>query len=96
MAELLDEMTITLRKPVTVGGETVFELALREPTVAELEQFTLQAAKAGEIKAISSLIASVSGVSIAAIQKIGVRDFKIAEKYLSDFFGDSPKTGETA
>lgn len=86
--EIPDELTITLRKPVTLGqgsdAETFTELALREPMVEETLAFNKDSAKdPGD--ALRKLIAKVSGVPIAVINRIGTRDFTTAANYLTSF-----------
>jgi len=100
--DIPDELVIVLRRPVELGGkgtappEVLVELNLREPTLIELEDLTKNSTKHGVIAAIKMLIATQTGASAAAVGRIGARDFKQAEKYLSSFFDDSPKTGETS
>ncbi|PXX49371.1 phage tail assembly protein [Aquitalea magnusonii] len=86
-AEVPDELTIELRKPVELAGETTYVLELREPTVDELDRFMKALDKHGPIEATKLLISAVSGVSVAVLGKVGARDFKTAESYLSNFFG---------
>ncbi|ANN70916.1 phage tail assembly protein [Bordetella bronchialis] len=88
--ELQDEMTLVLRKPVTLsdgkGGEsTVYEqLSLREPLVEEMLVFSQKAAKdPGD--AVRHLIAKISGVPLAVINKMRARDFTEASNYLMAF-----------
>ncbi|WP_238911934.1 phage tail assembly protein [Achromobacter xylosoxidans] len=96
--EIPDELTITLRKPVTLGqgsdAETFTELALREPIVEEVLAFNKDSAKdAGD--ALRKLIAKVSGAPIAVINRIGARDFTTAANYLTSFMaGDEDEASE--
>lgn len=88
--EIPDELTITLRKTVTLGqgsdAETFTELALREPIVEEVLAFNKESGKdAGD--ALRKLIAKVSGTPIAVISRIGARDFTTAANYLTSFMG---------
>lgn len=93
--EISDELTITLRKPVTLGqgsdAETFTELPLREPIVEEVLSFNRESGKdAGD--ALRKLIAKVSGTPIAVINRIGARDFTTAANYLTSFMaGDDDK-----
>lgn len=89
-----DTLCLSLRSSVAVGGETVTELNLREPTARELADFTKALEREGPVGATILLIASVSGQPKAVIDKIGARDFKKAEAFVSRFFEDSPETGE--
>ncbi|CAB3627356.1 Uncharacterised protein [Achromobacter sp. 2789STDY5608633] len=86
--EIPDELTIALRKPVTLGqggdAETFTELVLREPIVEEVLSFNKDSSKdAGD--ALRKLIGKVSGVPIAVINRIGARDFTTAANYLTSF-----------
>lgn len=80
-AELLDELVIPLRKPVTHAGETYTDLALREPTGGDLKA----AEKFTGFESDIVLIAMVSGVPKPAVEKIGARDLKKAQEYLAGF-----------
>lgn len=96
--EIPDELTITLRKPVTLGqgsdAETFTELPLREPVVEEVLTFNKESGKdAGD--ALRKLIAKVSGTPIAVINRIGARDFTTAANYLTSFMGgDEDEAGD--
>lgn len=92
--ELPDTMCLTLRAPVDAGSVKVTELNLREPTARELADFTKALEREGAVGATILLIASVSGEPKAVVDKIGARDFKRAEAFVSRFFEDSPETGE--
>ena len=83
--EAPDELTITLRKPVKLGDETITELNLREPTMGEVEKFVKSTDRHDNLTAMNLFIASISGVNKAAIDMIGARDGKAAREYLSAF-----------
>lgn len=82
MADIPDELTVTLRKPVTVGDITISELKLREPTVGELEKAT---AKGTDLHQAKMLVSIVAGMAPEFIDRIGARDFKLAADYLANF-----------
>ncbi|MDX3878123.1 MAG: phage tail assembly protein [Achromobacter sp.] len=86
--EIPDELTITLRKPITLGqggdAETFTEMALREPVVEELLAFNKESAKdAGD--ALRKLIAKISTLPLAVVNRVGARDFTKASNYLTSF-----------
>lgn len=94
--QLEDEKTIPLRKPITTAKGEVTELVLREPTGAEFNRFTREAAKGDSFSAMMTLIALVAGIDKPFIEKIGIRDLQAASDYLTGFINASPETGETA
>lgn len=77
-----DEMIITLRKPVALGGETYTALSLREPTGAEWLLWDNLTGVEANIKAIST----VSAVPEPVVRQIGVRDLQQATAFLNHFF----------
>lgn len=86
--ELQDELTLTLRKPVTLGtsaeAQVYSELNLREPLAEEVLDFNRRSGKdAGD--ALRHLIAKISGAPLTVIDKIRARDFTRASNYLMDF-----------
>ncbi len=89
--EIPDELTITLRKAITLGqggdAETFTEMVLREPVVEEVLAFNKESAKdAGD--ALRKMIAKVSSLPIAVINRIGARDFTKAANYLTSFMAE--------
>lgn len=80
--EIAETLTITLKKPVTLGDQTYTELRLREPTGAEVITVDNKSGWALEI----GLIALVSGVPEPAVMKIGVKDLQRARKFIGHFF----------
>lgn len=88
--ELLDEKTITLRRPVEANGQSYSELNLREPTADELLQINKFSGTEADIFAVSL----ISGVPKAAIGKIGARDLIAAAGFIGNFLSASPQTGE--
>lgn len=88
-----DTKTISLRKPITLKGDTVTtsSLDLREPTVDELDR----CAMVGETGYASNaaLIAFVAGVPLPVARALGKRDYEEAVQYLTGFTLDGPPTG---
>ena len=84
-SEVLDELIIPLKKPVTLGDQTYHELQLREPTMIEIENFTKNLKKWEPLVAMNFFIAVVAGVPKPVIDQIGGRDGKRAREFLSNF-----------
>ncbi|MEX3635952.1 phage tail assembly protein [Paraburkholderia sp. BR14320] len=88
-APIPDELTITLKRPVTMSGKdggdsTVYaELELHEPNVDQLSQFVKRTQKETAIDAMKFLIALVSGVPQPVLNRIGVSDFYQAMQYMT-------------
>lgn len=94
--ELQDELVITLRKPITLGtgadAETYTEVVLREPEVKEVLTFSRRSAKdSGD--ALRHLIAEISTVPLAVVDKMKSRDFTKAAVYLSAFIDPDQEDG---
>lgn len=89
-----DVKIITLRKPVTVGSDTIDQIGLREPTGGEMVQFEKELRTEGFQSAMNRLISLVSGVPKVAIERVGIRDLREAADFLSGFTGASPGTGD--
>jgi len=93
---MMDEQkTIPLRRSVTVGSTTTYDIELREPTAAQYLEFDRALRKPGfsPYEASLLLISAVSGLDMATVKAIGVRDIRNADEYLSGFFSASPTTG---
>ncbi|NNM69854.1 MAG: phage tail assembly protein [Gallionella sp.] len=95
--EFVEEKTITLLKPVTLGkGEatsTYDHLDLREPTAGELES----ASKADtQLGIIISLIQLIAKVPRGVVQGLCQRDLKACADFLESFSGVTPPTTETS
>jgi hypothetical protein len=88
-APVPDTLTIELSKSITLGGggdDTVYtEINLHEPNVEQLSAFLKKATKDGALEAMKSLVSAVSGVPLAVLAKIGVRDYYKAQTYLTEF-----------
>jgi hypothetical protein len=89
--ELPEQLTLTLRKPITLGDNTIETLELREPNASEFKKFSKQASS-DPAAALVALIANVSGVAPPIIDRIGVRDMNAAGEYLMAFMGPSQPT----
>lgn len=94
--DFVEEKTITLIKPVTLGkGEAAIvydHLDLREPTAGELES----ASKADtQIGVVISLVNLIAKVPRSVAQGLCQRDLKACADFLESFSAVSPPTTET-
>jgi hypothetical protein len=74
------ELTITLRKPVELGGETYSVLRVRELTGDELVELDGFQGTAADVVAVSR----ASGVPQAAVRKIAASAFTQAADFIAD------------
>lgn len=91
--EILEEKTVTLRKPVSIGknGSPYTTLDLREPTAGELEKASKASTDIGVVLNLISLVAKVPrGVAEGLCQ----RDLKEVSDFLGSFNEAAPATGE--
>ena len=88
---LPDTLTLSLRKPVTVGEVKYDELTFREPTAGQLENV----ADLDDIKATIQLLALSAGVLPRVISALPARDFKRAAGFLDSFLQSAQRTGES-
>lgn len=72
--------------PLAAPIGTVAEVKLREPTLDEIARLTTEGEKLGSIVAMRNLIATMNKLDPKAVGRMGVRDFKVCEKYLEGFF----------
>lgn len=85
-----DELVVELSRPVTIsnGSDDATEftsLRLSEPNVEQLSQFVRKTKSENAVDAMKYLVSIVSGVPLAVISRIGVRDFYKAQEYLMAF-----------
>jgi hypothetical protein len=90
--EVLDEKTITLRKPVTLGGITYEKLDLREPTAGELSKATKAG---GNVDVAITLISLIAKVPRGAVEGLSQRDLQEASDFLGSFTLTGLETGQT-
>lgn len=77
-----DDWEMPLRKPVSVAGENVSALKLREPTCEEWEDCLAQPS----LKQRRYIVSKVSGIPMAIVGQMGIGDVTRAEEYLLRFF----------
>lgn len=87
-----DEKTITLRKPVELGGVTYDKLDLREPTAGELDKASRATSDVGAAILLISIIAKVPK---GAIEGLCQRDLKECSDFLASFAEDGTTAGES-
>jgi hypothetical protein len=76
------EFDLVLRRPITVGEDTVDRLQLHEPDGGQWEDIMAHSVATRRRYAVSR----VSGVPMAACKQIGIGDLVRAEEYLNSFF----------
>jgi hypothetical protein len=75
---------VTLEYPFDAKDGQVTEVKLRRPTVADLESADRTA---GDLAKSISIIASVSGLSVASIKKMDAADFGKLSKVVEGYVG---------
>lgn len=90
-AQVEEEKTMVLRKPVKLGDVEYSSLDLREPTAGELSK----ASKAGgNVDIAIALISLIAKVPRGAVEKLSQRDFQEAADFLGSFTEAGLVTGE--
>lgn len=87
-----DTKTITLRTPVSLGSTSYDKLELREPTAAQIVKAQKEMAANGPMASNILLIAEVTGIPKAAVERMGIRDVQEASRFLAGFI-EEPATG---
>lgn len=86
MTPIQEEITITFRKPLTLGsGEDRLEyshVTLREPMAGELDQASRELTSVG---GVIRLIHLIGKIPIEAARKVGSRDLNKASAFFSSF-----------
>jgi hypothetical protein len=78
----MDEETYTLVTPI----DGVTQIALREPTLDELAKLSDDAQRFGNVRAMKSLLSTMTKIEVASIGKMGARDFTHCNKFITAFF----------
>lgn len=82
-----EELTITLKKPITMSGadgdKVYSEITLREPNVNQLSLFVKRVQKDTAVDAMKFLISVVSNVPTPVLDRVGVQDFFEAMTYMT-------------
>ncbi|WP_337049770.1 phage tail assembly protein [Serratia fonticola] len=97
--DLPDNETITLLKPVFLGADSKISyetIELKEPTLDQVDIFYRERDKNNVLSGMGLLISLVSGVPLPAVKRIGFRDYKKCEVWLTRFLTWTPekKNGE--
>ena len=91
--------TLTLTRPIRVGGEDVSELTLNEPTLGMLDGVALRITAEGELNidlgAIRVLLGKMAGLPPSSAANITIKDALRAKDVIADFFDDFLPTGQT-
>jgi len=93
VVEVVDEKTITLRKPVTFAKIEYKTLDLREPTAGELAKATRAS---GSVDVAISLISMIAKVPRGAVEGMCQRDLQEASDFLGSFTLGGPMDGKTS
>lgn len=80
---MIEELTIQLRKPVSIGDIVYSELKLQEPTAGQIEKAS--AASANGVGMVINLISAVAVVPRKVAESLCQRDFKEASNFLESF-----------
>lgn len=89
----MDQLTVILRKPVTIGDLTFDKLDLSEPTAGQLEKASNASSNVGMV---INLISAVAVVPRKVAESLCQRDFQEASDFLESFSKTSQPTGETS
>lgn len=84
----MDDIKVTLSKPVTHDGKTYADLTFREPNVGDLMVADTFESQMGKMVAV---LAAISDVPIPAFKKFSATDFKVIVAATKDILGN----GET-
>lgn len=87
-----ETMTLTLRKPLTLGDQSWPVLELQEPTAAQWQQWDGLKGVEADVKAV----AVVSGVPEVAVKQLGARDLIKASAFIAGFLAPDLETGASA
>lgn len=93
VVEIVEEKTITLRKPVTFAKTEYTTLDLREPTAGELSKASKHV---GNVDAAIALISLIAKVPRGAVEGLCQRDLQEASDFLGTFTLPGLPTGETS
>lgn len=87
MADKPEQLTIKLRTPIELGGQTYTQIDLVEPTAGQMKR---AADGQNGVAANILLVAEVAKVLPAVVEQIGKRDFEAAVDFLQSFTNDAP------
>jgi hypothetical protein len=94
-------MIVKLSKPITVAGEPVTELDLREPTVEDVTDigypFSMIPTDNGteiklDVKAVLKYASRLAGVPPSSLKTISLGDLSNLQTMVMGFFGDEAET----
>lgn len=83
--------TFKLSVPIVHDGKTIEQITMREPEVGDViaaEKFK------GQAEQTVALFASVSGLTVGAISRMKLRDFKQIERWITPFIAESSSVTE--
>lgn len=92
MADILDNLTLVLRRPVTYAKQEFTEITLTEPTVDQLVKADEQPRPMAQAATLIALNAKVPPGVVALLSQ---RDFQDAMDFFNRFGATSPPTSAT-
>jgi hypothetical protein len=90
-----ESVTLTLKKPLTIGDRVISEITIREPTAGEMAMAE-QTSKKGDIDQGIILLGLSTGLHPNVVKQLLGSDYVKAQKVLGNFFLDGQETGESA
>ena len=96
-------MIVKLSKPITVGGELLTEITLRDPTVDDVANigypFLLDISDGGtsirlQPKVILKYASALAGVPPSSLKAISLGDLSSLQEAVMNFFGDAAGTSQ--
>jgi phage FluMu protein gp41 len=88
----MDNITVSLLSPITVGEVTIDSLTFREAEVGDL----IEAADCkNEIERMAVMMAGVTGVSLPIIKKLKARDLKNIMSKVGSLLGNDTQPAPT-
>lgn len=84
-------IVVDLKSPIKSDKGDIPELTFREPTVGDLESAD---AITGDVGKQRMIIASVTGVSVVLLKKLGMADYARCGRVLMHYTGNEPSESE--
>lgn len=80
--------TITLKKPITLGGKTINDVSFqREPTLKDMKKFSRGLARGkDELEAMADIVSDLTGLSAAEVDELSIADTASVFGVVEDFF----------
>lgn len=82
----MSTVTVQLSRPIEVDSKQVTSLTFREPTVGDA---CLADTVQGDFQQMAAIMAGMAGISLPAMQKIPLREFKQIAQKVAVLMGES-------